>query len=85
MNFDPTPKVQALQARLWAFMNAQVLPRASEVVQQPESKRAAGSPWRLGGVIEDPKPQARVAGRCKRHRRARTGPPGRTLQRSGGA
>jgi acyl-CoA dehydrogenase len=62
MNFDHTPKVQALQARLWAFMHAQVLPREGEYHQQIDDNRAAGNAWLPSGVIEDLKPKAREAG-----------------------
>ena len=62
MNFDHTHKVQALQARLWAFMNAHVLPREGEYHAQLDAYRAAGNAWQPSGVIEDLKPKARDAG-----------------------
>ena len=62
MIFDHTPKVQALQARLWAFMNAHVLPREGEYHAQLDANRAAGNAWQPSGVIEDLKPKARDAG-----------------------
>ncbi len=62
MNFDHTAKVQALQARLWAFMNQHVLPREAEYQAQLDANRAAGNAWLPSGVIEDLKPKARAAG-----------------------
>ncbi len=62
MIFDHTPKVQALQARLWAFMNAHVLPREGEYHAQLDANRDAGNAWQPSGVIEDLKPKARDAG-----------------------
>ena len=62
MNFDHTTKVQALQARLWAFMNEQVLPREREFEQEHAAHRAAGNPWQPSAVVEALKPKARAAG-----------------------
>ena len=62
MNFDHSPQVQALQARLWAFMNTHVLPREREIKQQLDDNRAAGNAWLPLGVIEELKPKARAAG-----------------------
>ena len=62
MNFDHTPKVQALQARLWAFMHQHVLPREAEYHDELEAYRAAGKPWQPSQVIESLKPLARQAG-----------------------
>ena len=62
MNFDHTAKVQALQARLWDFMNREVLPREQEFHAEHEAHRAAGNPWQVSQVIEGLKPKARTAG-----------------------
>ena len=62
MNFDHTPKVQALQARLWAFMHQHVLPREAEYHDELDGYRAAGNPWQPSQVIESLKPLAREAG-----------------------
>ena len=62
MNFDHTPKVQALQARLWAFMHQHVLPREAEYHDELDGYRAAGNPWQPSQVIESLKPLARQAG-----------------------
>ena len=62
MNFDHTAKVQALQARLWAFMHQHVLPREAEYHDELDAYRAAGKPWQPSQVIESLKPLAREAG-----------------------
>ena len=62
MNFDHTPRVQALQARLWAFMQQQVLPREATYHAELDAFRAAGNPWQPSPVIEALKPLAREAG-----------------------
>ncbi len=62
MNFDHSPKVQALQARLQAFMNEFVLPREGDYHGQLDANRAAGNPWLPSAVIEELKPRARAAG-----------------------
>ena len=62
MNFDHSPKVQALQARLLAFMHQQVLPREAEYHDELDAYRAAGNPWQPSQVIESLKPLARQAG-----------------------
>ncbi len=62
MNFDHPPKVQALQARLWAFMHQHVLPREAEYHDELDGYRAAGNPWQPSQVTESLKPLAREAG-----------------------
>ena len=62
MNFDHTAKVQALQARLWAFLHQHVLPREAEYHDELDAYRAAGKPWQPSQVIESLKPLAREAG-----------------------
>ena len=62
MNFDHTPKVRDLQARLSAFMDEHIFPREREVAQEMEAYRAAGNPWQPIQVIESLKPKARDAG-----------------------
>ena len=62
MNFDHSPEVQALQARLWAFMHQHVLPREAEYHDELDAYRAAGNPWQPSQVIESLKPLAREAG-----------------------
>ena len=62
MNFDHSPKVQALQARLWDFMQAHVFPAEAEYLQELDANRAAGRPWTPLQTIERLKPKARDAG-----------------------
>ena len=62
MDFDHSTKVQALQARLAAFMQDQVFPREQEVQRELQANRAAGNPWQPLQVIEALKPKARAAG-----------------------
>ena len=62
MNFDHSPKVRDLQARVWAFMNAEVFPRERDYTQELAGNRARGNPWLPLQVIEQLKPKARAAG-----------------------
>ena len=62
MNFDHPPKVQALQARLLAFMQDHVLPREHDYHAQLDANRANGNAWLPSAVIEELKPKARAAG-----------------------
>ena len=62
MNFDHPPKVQALQARLQAFMQDHVLPREHDYHAQLDANRAGGNAWLPSAVIEELKPKARAAG-----------------------
>jgi acyl-CoA dehydrogenase len=62
MNFDHSPKVQALQARLSAFMQAEVFPREGDCVRELDRNRAAGNAWLPLETIEALKPKARDAG-----------------------
>jgi acyl-CoA dehydrogenase len=58
MSFEPSPKVQALQARLQAFMDAHIYP--NEVRHAEEAERLG--PWAVHPVIDELKPLARAAG-----------------------
>jgi acyl-CoA dehydrogenase len=57
MNFDYSPKVKALQARLTAFMDEHIYPNEKRY----EEEVAAGDRWAPSGVIEELKPKARAA------------------------
>jgi acyl-CoA dehydrogenase len=57
MNFDYSPKVKALQARLTAFMDEHIYPNEKRYEEQV----AAGDRWAPSGVIEELKPKARAA------------------------
>ncbi len=62
MNFDHSPKVRELQARLSAFMQAEVFPREAAYAQELAANRAAGNPWQPLQTIEQLKPKAQAAG-----------------------
>ena len=62
MNFDYTPKVQELRARLLAFMDEHIYPSEHAFHAEVEANRAKGNAWLPTRVIEDLKPQARAAG-----------------------
>ena len=52
MNFEFSPKVQDLQARLTAFMEEHVYPAEAVYHAEVEANRAKGNAW----VIETPSP-----------------------------
>ena len=58
MSFDPSPQVQALQARLRAFMDEHIYPNEARHGEEAESL----GPWQVHPVIEALKPKARAAG-----------------------
>ncbi len=62
MNFDHSPKVKDLQARLWAFMLQEVYPRERDVAMEVARNRDKGNPWQPVKVIEELKPKAQAAG-----------------------
>ncbi|MFL5341379.1 MAG: acyl-CoA dehydrogenase family protein [Gemmataceae bacterium] len=57
MNFEHSPKVQELQARLTAFVNEHVDPNVPVYFRQLEADR-----WRIPPVMEELKAKARAAG-----------------------
>jgi acyl-CoA dehydrogenase len=62
MDFDHSPKVEALQARVKAFMAEHVYPCESRFADEMNSFRAAGNPWQEPQVMEDLKAKAKDAG-----------------------
>jgi acyl-CoA dehydrogenase len=62
MNFDYTPKVRELQARLNTFMAARVYPNEHRYRDEVEGNRARGNPWIPTRVVEELKVEARAAG-----------------------
>ncbi len=62
MNFDYTPKVQDLQARLLAFMDQHIYPNEARYHEEIAENRAKGNAWVPLLLIEDLKPLARQAG-----------------------
>ena len=62
MNFDYTPKVRELQARLNTFMAARFYPNEHRYRDEVEGNRARGNPWIPTRVVEELKVEARAAG-----------------------
>ena len=62
MDFAYSPKVQQLQARLQAFMDAHIYPNEARFYAEIEANRAAGDAWVPTRVMEELKEQARAAG-----------------------
>jgi acyl-CoA dehydrogenase len=62
MDFDYSPKVQELQARLTAFMEQHVYPNEAAFHAEVDANRAAGNAWVPTRVMEDLKARARAAG-----------------------
>jgi acyl-CoA dehydrogenase len=62
MNFDYTPKVQALRQRMLDFMEAHIYPNEHRFHEEIDGNRRAGNPWQASRVIEELKPHARAAG-----------------------
>ena len=58
MSYDPSPKVQALQQRVLAFMDEHIYPNEQRHAEEAESL----GPWKVHPVIEELKPKAREAG-----------------------
>ena len=58
MSFEPTPKVQDLQRRLNAFMEAHIYPNEERHAEEAERL----GPWAVLPVIDELKPKARAAG-----------------------
>jgi acyl-CoA dehydrogenase len=56
--FDPSPKVQALQARVAAFMEEYIYPNERRHYDEAETL----GPWKAYPVVEELKPKARAAG-----------------------
>jgi acyl-CoA dehydrogenase len=62
MDFDYTPKVKELQARLIDFMDRHIYPNEDAYHHEVDTNRKAGNAWVPTKVIEDLKPMAREAG-----------------------
>ncbi len=62
MDFNYTPKVKELQARLLAFMEAHVYPNEARFFREIAENRAKGNAWIPTAIIEELKPKARAAG-----------------------
>ena len=62
MNFDYTPKVRDLEARLTAFMDAHVYPNEGRYRDEVAANRARGNPWIPTTLVEELKVRARADG-----------------------
>jgi len=62
MDFEHSPKVQDLQARVGAFMAEHVYPGEPHFANEMNAFRAAGNPWQEPQVMEDLKRKAKTAG-----------------------
>jgi acyl-CoA dehydrogenase len=58
MSFQPSPRVQALQARLRDFMDQHIYPNEARHAEQAESL----GPWKVHPIFDELKPKARAAG-----------------------
>jgi acyl-CoA dehydrogenase len=62
MDFEYSPVVKTLQARLLAFMDEHVYPNEKTFIEEIAANRAAGNPWVPTRIVEDLKSKAREAG-----------------------
>lgn len=62
MDFDYTPKVEELRARLVAFMATHIYPNERRFQAEVATNRARGNAWLPTQIVEDLKPHARRAG-----------------------
>src|SRR5450830_897248 len=62
MDFDYSPKVQQLQARLNAFMDEHIYPNEAAFHAEIDANRAAGNAWVPTKIMEELKLKARAAG-----------------------
>ncbi|HET7773143.1 MAG TPA: acyl-CoA dehydrogenase family protein [Burkholderiaceae bacterium] len=62
MQFDYSPRCQALREKLLAFMDEHIYPNEKRFHEEVEANRAAGNAWVPTKLIEELKPRARAAG-----------------------
>jgi acyl-CoA dehydrogenase len=62
MEFEFSPKVKELQAKLAAFMERHVYPSENTYWEEAEANRAKGNAWIPTRIVEDLKPKARTEG-----------------------
>ena len=58
MSYDPSPKVQAMQQRLLAFMDQHIYPNEARHAEEAERL----GPWAVHPILDELKPLARAAG-----------------------
>ncbi|MEO7129699.1 MAG: acyl-CoA dehydrogenase family protein [Rhodoferax sp.] len=62
MDFEHTPKVKAMQARLLKFMDEHIYPNEARFFGEIAQNRAKGNAWIPTTIVEELKPKARAAG-----------------------
>ena len=62
MDFEYSPKVKEMQAKLLAFMDEHVYPNENTYYDEVAANRAKGNAWVPTKIIEELKPKARAAG-----------------------
>ena len=62
MDFAHSPRVQALQARVKAFMDEHVIPAEARFFAETDAFRAAGNPWQEPAVMDELKARAKAEG-----------------------
>lgn len=62
MDFDYSPKVKQLQARLTAFMDEHIYPNEAAFHAEVDANRNAGNAWVATRIMEELKQKARAAG-----------------------
>ncbi|MDO5289796.1 MAG: acyl-CoA dehydrogenase family protein [Pseudomonadota bacterium] len=62
MDFEYSPKVKQMQARLLAFMDEHIYPNEDAYLREVDENRTKGNAWQPVSVIEKLKPKAREAG-----------------------
>jgi acyl-CoA dehydrogenase len=62
MDFEFSPKVRELQARVAAFMDAHVLPNEQRFIDEIEANRRKGNAWIPTTIIEEVKARAKAEG-----------------------
>ena len=62
MDFQYSPRVQAMLRDLGGFFDAHIYPNEARYRAEADQARAAGNPWTPNPVIEELKPLARAAG-----------------------
>jgi len=62
MNFEYSPKVKDMEARLLAFMNEHIYPNEARFFAEIAENRAKGNAWVPTKIVEELKPKALAAG-----------------------
>jgi acyl-CoA dehydrogenase len=62
MDFEYSPKVKDMQARLLAFMDEQIYPNEARFFEEIAANRAKGNAWVPTQIVEELKPKAQAAG-----------------------